>query len=171
MRCGRLPRRFVDDVLVKETIDRAESADAPSSAEAVLGHWYFQTWQWQSSVWTWPQIFGRQYEDHAEYQCPDSRQWTLPGLWNYQAMANNHQSNANDLSQELRQMMRTIERKTSEKTMLTFEGSKLVPFSIFVWKYEDVDDFFEMNRLLRIACTTPVKFVVWRSFSSSAVLN
>jgi hypothetical protein len=38
-------------------------------------------------------------------------------------MANNHQSNANDLSQELRQMMRTIERKTSEKTMLTFEGS------------------------------------------------
>ena len=131
MRCGRLPRRFVDDVLVKETIDRAESADAPSSAEAVLGDWYFQTWQWQSSVWTWPQIFGRQYEDHAEYQCPDSRQWTLPGLWNYQAMANNHQSNANDLSQELRQMMRTIERKTSEKTMLTFEGSRLVPFSLF----------------------------------------
>ena len=33
MRCGRLPRRFVDDVLVKETTDRAESADAPSSAQ------------------------------------------------------------------------------------------------------------------------------------------
>ena len=61
-------------------------------------------------------------------------------------------------------MKRMIERKTSEKIMPTFEGNKLVPFSIFVSKYEDA--FFEMNRLLRIACTIPVTSVESeRSFS------
>jgi hypothetical protein len=79
-------------------------------------------------------------------------------------LAEHYRSNADDLSLELRQMKRMIERKTSEKTMPTFEGNKLVPFSIFVSKYEDA--FFEMNRLLRIACTIPVTSVdSERSFS------
>ena len=79
-------------------------------------------------------------------------------------LAEHYRSNADDLSLELRQMKRMIERKTSEKTMPTFEGNKLVPFSIFVSKYEDA--FFEMNRLLRIACTIPVTSVESeRSFS------
>ena len=79
-------------------------------------------------------------------------------------LAEHYRSNADDLSLELRQMKRMIERKTSEKTMPTFEGNKLVPFLIFVSKYEDA--FFEMNRLLRIACTIPVTSVESkRSFS------
>jgi hypothetical protein len=79
-------------------------------------------------------------------------------------LAEHYRSNADDLSLELRQMKRMIERKTSKKTMPTFEGNKLVPFSIFVSKYEDA--FFEMNRLLRIACTIPVTPVESeRSFS------
>lgn len=42
--------------------------------------------------------------------------------------AEHYRSNADDLSQELRQMKQVIERKTSEKIMRTFEGNKLVPF-------------------------------------------
>ena len=79
-------------------------------------------------------------------------------------LAEHYQSNENDLSLELRQMKRMIERKTSEKTMPGFEGKKLVPFPIFVSKYEGA--FFELNRLLRIACTIPVTSVESeRSFS------
>ena len=78
--------------------------------------------------------------------------------------AEHYRSNADDLSQDLRQIKQVIERKTSEKIMRTFEGNKLVPLLIFVSKYEEA--FFEMNRLLRIECTIPVTSVESeRSFS------
>ena len=40
-------------------------------------------------------------------------------------LAEHCRSNADDLSLELRQMKRMIERKTSEKTIHTFEGNNL----------------------------------------------
>jgi len=38
-------------------------------------------------------------------------------------LAEQHRSNADDLSLDLRQMKRMIERKISEQTMPTFEGN------------------------------------------------
>ena len=160
-RCGRLPRRFEGDVLVTETIGRA---DAPSSAEALLANDIFK-----------PVIdkalceLDRRFSD-GNMRIMRSISALIPGNEHFlddetiKPLAEHYRSNADDLSLELRQMKRMIERKTSEKTMPTFEGNKLVPFSIFVSKYEDA--FFEMNRLLRIACTIPVTSVESeRSFS------
>ena len=62
-------------------------------------------------------------------------------------------------------MKRMIERKTADESMPSFDcGNELVQFSAFVSKYEEA--FFEINRLLRIACIIPVTSVQSeRSFS------
>jgi len=160
-RCGCLPRRFDGDVLVTKTIGRA---DAPSSAEALLAHDICK-----------PVIdkalceLDRRFSD-GNMRIMRSISALIPGSEHFldyeiiKPLAEHCRSNADDLSLELRQMKRMIERKTSEKTMPTFEGNKLVQFSIFVSKYEDA--FFEMNRLLRLAYTIPVTSVESeRSFS------
>jgi hypothetical protein len=60
----------------------------------------------------WTQIFGRQYEDHAE-----AINEHFPDYETIKPLAKHYKSNTNDLSLELRQMKRMIERETSEKTM------------------------------------------------------
>ena len=61
-------------------------------------------------------------------------------------------------------MKRMIQRKTSDKTMPRFDTEKLIEFANFVGKYDEA--FFELSRLLKIACTIPVTSVQSkRSFS------
>ena len=138
-RCGRLLRRFEGDVLVTVTIGRA--ADAPSSVEALLANDIFK-----------PVI----EKDLCELDCRfsddnmkimQSISALIPGNEHIldnetiKPLAEHYRSNVDDLSLELPQMKGMIERKTSEMTMPTLEGNKLVPFSIFVSKYEDAAFF------------------------------
>ena len=63
-------------------------------------------------------------------------------------------------------MKRMIERKTADNTMPVFgeNTSTLLDFCNFVSKYDDA--FYELSRLLQIACTMPVTSVASeRSFS------
>src|SRR6218665_3001457 len=75
-----------------------------------------------------------------------------------------YKSNVGDLALELKQMRRMIERKTADNTMFGENTSTLLDFCNFASTYDDA--FYELNRLLQIACTMPVTSVVSeRSFS------
>jgi len=61
-------------------------------------------------------------------------------------------------------MKRMVERKTADNTMFGENTSMLLYFCNFASKYDDA--FYELNRLLQIACTMPVTSVASeRSFS------
>src|SRR6218665_3222048 len=80
--------------------------------------------------------------------------------------AEQYKSNVGDLALELKQIKRMIERKTADNTMPVFgeNTSTLLDFCNFVSKYDDV--FYELSRLLQIACTMPVMSLASeRSFS------
>src|SRR6218665_3152126 len=80
-----------------------------------------------------------------------------------------YKSNFGDLALELKQMKRIIERKTAYNTMPVFgeNTSTFLDFCNFVSKYDDT--FYELSRLLQIACTMPVTSLA--SKDPSAVLN
>jgi|SRR6218665_372420 len=67
--------------------------------------------------------------------------------------AEQYKSNVGDLALELKQMKRMIERKAADNTIPVFgeNTSTLLDFCNFVSKYEDT--FYELSRLLQIACT------------------
>src|SRR6218665_3813094 len=80
--------------------------------------------------------------------------------------AEQYKSNVGDLAPELKHIKRIIERKTADNTMPVFgeNTSTLLDFCNFVSKYDDA--FYELSRLLRIACTMPVTSLASeRSFS------
>jgi len=81
--------------------------------------------------------------------------------------AEQYKSNVGDLALELKQMKRMIEPKTADNTMPVFGENtytKLLDFCNFVSKYDDA--FYELSRLLQIACTMPVTSLASeRSFS------
>src|SRR6218665_3941487 len=80
--------------------------------------------------------------------------------------AEQYKSNVGDLAPKLKQMKRMIERKTADNTMPVFgeNTSTLLDFSNFVSKYDGA--FYELSRLLQIACTMPVTSLACeRSFS------
>src|SRR6218665_422838 len=80
--------------------------------------------------------------------------------------AEQYKSNVGDLALDLKQMKRMIERKTADNTMPVFgeNTSTLLDFSNFVSKYDGA--FYELSRLLQIACTMPVTSLACeRSFS------
>src|SRR6218665_3172733 len=80
--------------------------------------------------------------------------------------AGQYKSNVGDLALTLTQMKRMIERKTADNTMPVFgeNTSTLLDFCNFVSK--DDNAFYELSRLLQIACTMPVKSLASkRSFS------
>ena len=80
--------------------------------------------------------------------------------------AEQYKSNVGDLALELKQIKRMIERKTADNTMPVFgeNTSTFLDFCNFVSKYDD--SFYELNRLLHIACTMQVTSVASeRSFS------
>src|SRR6218665_1489436 len=80
--------------------------------------------------------------------------------------AEQYKSNVGDLALELKQMKRMIDRKISDSTMPVFgeHTSTLLDFCNFVSKYDDA--FYELSRLLQIACTMPVTSLASeRSFS------
>src|SRR6218665_2871463 len=61
-------------------------------------------------------------------------------------------------------MKRMIESKTADNTMFGVNTSTLLDFCNFASNYDDA--FYELNRLLQIACTMPVTSVASdRSFS------
>src|SRR6218665_3054123 len=80
--------------------------------------------------------------------------------------AEQYKSNVGDLALELKQMKRIIERKTADNTMPVFgeNTSTLLDFCNFVSKYDDA--FYELSRLLQIACTMRVtSLAIESSFS------
>src|SRR6218665_2448706 len=80
--------------------------------------------------------------------------------------AEQYKSNVGDLAPELKQMKPMIKRKTADNTMPVFaeNTSTLLDFCNFVSKYDDA--FYELSRLLQIACTMPVTSLASeRSFS------
>ena|SRR6218665_3937383 len=81
-----------------------------------------------------------------------------------------------DLALELKQMKRMIERKTADNRpaiampVFSENTSTLLDFCIFVSKYDDA--FYELSRLLQIACTMPVTSVASeRSFSCPKLIK
>ena len=67
-----------------------------------------------------------------------------------------YKSNVGYLALELKQMKRIIECKTADNTMPVFGEYTftLLDFCNLVSKYDDA--FYELSRLLQIACTMPV---------------
>lgn len=81
-----------------------------------------------------------------------------------------YESNVADLMLELKQLKRMIERKTAANTMPPFEGNKLLQFRNFVSQYNDA--FFEVSKLLDIACIIPITSVeAERSFSCLKIIK
>lgn len=82
------------------------------------------------------------------------------------AFANHYKANEEDLSLELRQMKRMLERMKSEGKYPEFtRGQELLQFSNFADGYKDA--FYELCRLSRIACTIPITTAsAERSFSA-----
>ena len=87
-------------------------------------------------------------------------------------MAAHCKSNIDDFNLELRQVKRMIARKTTDNTMPNFDskGDELIAFAKFVSKYDE--SFYELNRLIGIAVTSPVMSVeVERSFGSLKLIK
>src|SRR6218665_1193944 len=83
-----------------------------------------------------------------------------------------YKSNVGDFALELKQTKRMIERKTADNTMPVFgeNTSTLLDFCNFVSKYDGA--FYELSRLMQIACTMPVTSVASeRSFSYLKVIK
>jgi len=85
--------------------------------------------------------------------------------------AEQYKSNVGDLALELKHKKRIIERKTADNTMpARILLRSLILAIIFVSKYDDA--FYELSRLLRIACTMPVTSLASeRSFSCLKLIN
>jgi len=80
-------------------------------------------------------------------------------------LAEQYKSNVDDLKVKVQQIQRMIQRKEAAGTMPDFDKeNKLLAFAVFIKQYRDA--YYEVSRLIRIACTLPVTSAqAERSFS------
>ena len=75
-------------------------------------------------------------------------------------LAEQYKSNVDDLKVEVQQIQRMIQRKEADFD----KENKLLAFAVFIKQY--CDAYYEVSRLIRIACTLPVTSAqAERSFS------
>jgi len=80
-------------------------------------------------------------------------------------LAEQYKSNVDDLKVKVQQIQRMIQRKEAAGTMPDFDKeNKLLAFAVFIKQCRDA--YYEVSRLIRIACTLPVTSAqAERSFS------
>lgn len=164
-RTRNLPARLQGDITVTEIIGRHESQSDGDESAFIRKNIYFpviDTTLVQLNTRFSPECIAVLHGIDAFV--PSSNQFL--NINTATAFAKHYKANEEDLSLELRQMTRMLQRMKSEGRYPEFtSGQELLQFSNFADGYKDA--FYELCRLARIACTIPITTAsAERSFSS-----